>query len=126
MTAAPTPISFERSPVRGTTLEALDLDEASRSGHYDVHVDLGPGILLVGQVELVLPIDDSDTDRREVIQHWITRYQTLGHAVGKGVLEGDPRPSDGGSPGPPIGLDHVTVETDRRLTHRLEVNDRAQ
>ena len=39
---------------------ALDLDEAARAGHHDVHVDLGSRVLLVGKVQHRHAVDDAD------------------------------------------------------------------
>src|SRR4051794_4301163 len=39
---------------------ALHLDEPAVTGHHDVHVGLGPHVLLVGQVEAGRTVDDAD------------------------------------------------------------------
>ena len=48
----------ERDPLGG----ALHLDEAAVTGHDDVHVGLGGGVLGVVEVEHRIPRDDADAD----------------------------------------------------------------
>src|SRR5262245_58494309 len=46
---------------------ALDLDELTRSGLDDVHVDLGAAVVVVGEIEERLAVDDADADRGDEI-----------------------------------------------------------
>ena len=48
----------ERQPLR----RPLHLDEAARPGHHHVHVDLGPDVLGVLEVEHGHGVDDADRD----------------------------------------------------------------
>ena len=46
----------------------LHLDELALPRHDDVHVDLGLAVLLVGEVEAELLVDQADADRRDVVE----------------------------------------------------------
>src|ERR1700730_1126511 len=52
-----------RSREGGALAGALHLDERPGVGGYDVHVDLGAGVFLVGQVDADPTVDDAYADR---------------------------------------------------------------
>src|SRR5690242_17199410 len=46
---------------------ALDFDEATGGGQGDVHVDVGPGIVNVIEIQAFFAVNDADTDGGELV-----------------------------------------------------------
>ena len=104
---------------------ALDLDEAAGRGHDHVHVHLGPGILLVGQVEHAHAVDHAHGDRGDrVTDRVLAKPVRLEHA-GKGVVQRDVGPADRRRAGPTVRLEDVAVHGDLDLAQRYQVTDGA-
>ena len=106
---------------------ALDLDQRARVGRDDVRVDLGAGVLLVGQVQPHPAVDDPDADGRDLAgQRLGVGEPAAGAEPGDGVGERDVGPGDRGGAGAAVGLQDVAVERDGVLAQRREVDAGAQ
>ena len=106
---------------------ALDLDQRARVGRDDVRVDLGAGVLLVGQVQPHPAVDDADADGRDLAgQRLGVGEPAAGAEPGDGVGERDVGPGDRGGAGAAVGLQDVAVERDGVLAQRREVDAGAQ
>jgi hypothetical protein len=107
---------------------ALDLDEAAVAGADDVHVGLGPYVLLVAQVEEGDSVDDADGDGGDSAGERLAAGldELLALGPGDGVGEGDVGAGDGGGAGAAVGLEDVAVEDDGVLAECLVVDDGAQ
>ena len=82
-------------------------------------------VLLVGQVEPRLAVDDADADRRDRAgQRVRPGERACGAQPGDGVGQRDVGPGDRGGAGAAVGLEHVAVEHDGVLAERLEVDAR--
>src|SRR5689334_9291665 len=60
------------APEGSALARSLKLDELALARHHHVHVDLGPRVFVVGQVEQRAAVDDADADR--------------GHGLGDGAF----------------------------------------
>jgi hypothetical protein len=102
---------------RLTLGRALDLDHEAVARHDHVGVDLCADVLLVGQVEARLPVDDADGHGRDLVS-----IGTGDPEIAKGELECHPTTGDRGSPGAAVGLEHVAVDREGPLANGLEVD----
>ena len=104
----------------------LDLDEPARRRHDHVHVDLGPAVLLVGEVEHAHPVDHADRHGGHGLGQRVGPQGPLLDQTGQRVVEGHVGPADGRRAGPPVGLQHVAVHGDLQLAEGHHVADRPQ
>ena len=93
-------------------------------GHHHVHVDLGPDVLGVVEVEQRHAVDDADADRRARLGERVGLERALLHQPGAGVVQGDVGAADRRGAGAAVGLEDVAVEDDLHLAQRLHVGDR--
>ena len=106
---------------------ALHLDVAALGGHHHVHVDLGLGVLGVGQVEHRHAVDDADADRRAVgDERWRSQPRRPGRSRLKRVVQGEVAAADRRRAGAAVGLQHVAVDDDLALAERPHVGDGPQ
>ena len=114
----------QRRPGEGGALAgALHLDQGADLGRDDIHVDAGPRVLLVGQVEPDPTVDDTDRDGGDLAGQRIRVGQPTGdpqevHRVG----QRDVRAGDRRRAGAAVGLQHVAVERDGVLAERGQVD----
>ena len=106
---------------------ALHLDEAAERGHHHVHVDLGPAVLDVGQVEHGHAVDDADGDggaeRRERVGR--DRCPAM-HEAGQRVVQREVAAADRRGAGAAVGLEHVAVDDHLPLAQQPHVAHGAQ
>ena len=110
-------VAIEGLPFRG----ALHLDEAPVARLHDVHVHFGARVVLVGQVEQRLAVDDADADGGDRVGQRnraddVARAQRLERERQRDERAGDRRRARAA-----VGLDHVAVDPDRALTERRQV-----
>jgi len=101
---------IEGGPLRGP----LDLHEALRPGHHDVHVDLGRRVLLVVEIDDGGPEHDAHAGREQVAHGLPQELAALPELLDR-VGERHVAAGDHGRAGPAVGLDHVAVDGDRAL-----------
>lgn len=105
---------------------ALDFDEASGSGHDDVHVGLGFGVFFVAEVEELLVFDDSDADGGEgFFEEDSVDHALFDHPL-HGLVGGAVGGGDAGGAGSAVGHDGVAVDGDGAFSHPFEVDDGAE
>mgnify|MGYP003350587510 CR=1 FL=1 len=112
----------ERFPLGGP----LHLDETTGTGHHDVAVHLGPGVLLVGEIEDGVTADDADGDGRHGIPEQIAgNLPRLGERA-EGERERHVARGDRRAPRAGVGLEDVAVDGDRAFAEAPQVDDRAE
>src|SRR5581483_11061955 len=88
----------------------LHLDQPAVAGHYDVHVRIGCGVLVVVQVEQRHPADDAHRDGGDRAAEGAREPEAL-----ERTHPGDVRAADRRAAGAAVGLQHVAVEPYRPL-----------
>ena len=104
----------------------LGFDQAAIGEHDDVHVNVGAGVFLVGEVEQDVTVDDADRGGGDHLAQRRGFEGARGDQLSERKSEGDRGPGDGGGAGPTIGLEDVAVEDDGAFAERLHVDDGAQ
>ena len=94
---------------------ALDLDEAARVVHYDVHVCLGFRVLLIVEVEDRHALEDADGDRGDLAVNRIARDLARGRELVGREREREIAAGDRGRARAAVRLQHVAVDGDRVL-----------
>ena len=111
---------------RGALGGALHLDELAGPGHHDVHVDLGPHVLRVVEVEVPERVDDTHRDRRALVGERVGGELLGGDEARAGVVQRDVAAADRRGAGAAVGLEHVAVDGDLHLAEHGEVGHRAE
>ncbi len=104
----------------------LGLDQTAGGNHDHVHVDGGAGVLLVGEIEQDVAVDDADRGRGDHLQQGRGLEGASGHQLIEGKREGDRGAGDGGGAGAAVGLQHIAVDDDGALAEGLHVDDGAE
>ena len=116
-------LAIERAVLGG----ALDLDQRAVLGADHVHVDLGPGVLDVRQIEHDLAADDADRDRRD---RRAERARSASLPVATSFLIANASaihaPVIEATRVPPSARQHVAIDRDRALAELREIDRRAQ
>jgi hypothetical protein len=96
----------------------LHLDEPPAAGFHDVHVDVGAAVVVVGQIEQRLAVDDADAGRGDVVvQRNRLRTSRVAQLLER-QRQRDEGAGDGRGPRAAVGLDDVAVDPDRPLAER--------
>ena len=88
-------------------------------GHHHVHVDLGAGVLDVGEVEHGLAVDDADRDRGAALGERVglDRARDCTRRAQR-VVQREVAAADRRGAGAAVGLEHVAVDDDLTLAQR--------
>src|SRR5437870_2730574 len=113
--------SHQRRPLS----RGLNFDEAAAPGHHDVHVGIAPGILGVVEIEQYPVSNDTHRNGSNEILERLAGDETQGLAPGHRIVQCHASAGNGRAARPPVGLDHIAVESDRALTERGQVGDGA-
>ena len=105
---------------------ALHLDEQAAAGLDDVHVHVGAGVLVVGEVEQRLAADDADAGGGDEVADGHRGDLVLVAHLLQRQHERDEAAGDRRRAGAAVGLDDVAVHPDRPLAHLPEPRDRAE
>ena len=98
---------------------ALHLDEPAVAGLDDVHVDVGARVLVVGEIEQRLAVDDADAGGGDVVgernRRGCSRRSRIFSSASASATNaaGDRRGARAA-----VGLDHVAVDPDRPFAER--------
>ena len=104
----------------------LNLDQEAPTGHDHIHVHLGIDVVVVFEIEQVGALDDTDRDSGHLVDDRVPAQYSPLHAIGEGIVEGNPGTGNGGGTGPSIGLKDVAVHPDHAFTHRFEIDHRTE
>ena len=103
----------------------LEFDKFAGTGHDDVHVDLGGGILFVAEIQQAFAIQDADAGGGDIFANGVGAENAAFDESADGEAEGDEGAGDGGGARAAIGLQDVAIEDDGAFTERPEVDDAA-
>src|SRR5438270_4415814 len=109
--------TVEGDPLRGR----LHLHESVVSGHDDVHVDLGLGVLCIVEIEHRLAVDDADRDGCDRSGQRPAEPEPVEGPAGRDV-----RAADRSAACAAVRLEDVAVDPERALAERVEVGDRPE
>ena len=105
---------------------ALQLDEPAVAGLDEVHVDLGPRVLVVGQVEQRGAVDDAHAGGGdEVGERDIADQRQVAHPL-EGERQRHEPAGDRRGARAAVRLDHVAIDPDRAFTEVRQLGDRPQ
>src|ERR1700677_3835870 len=106
----------------GHTLgRALHLHETPRTRHDDVHIDLGPGVLDVGQVEHRHTVDDADRYRGHRIGERVRADGPGLYQAGTRIVQRHVGTTDGCRAGAAVSLQRVAVDGDLHLAQHHQI-----
>src|SRR4051812_23101058 len=108
-------LARERVALRGR----LHLDEPSVAGQHDVHVRVRRRVLRVVEVEQRDTVNDTDGHCGDRVAQSLREAEAVERAARRDVRAADRRAARAA-----VGLQHVTVEPERPLAERFEVEDR--
>src|SRR5580692_585440 len=99
----------------------LQFDDFVAGGHDEIHVNVGPGIFFVVEVEKDLAVDDADADGGdEILDGGGGQSAGVDEAL-ESQAERNECSGDGSSARAAIGLDDVAVDPDGALTEAFEI-----
>ena len=111
---------------RCTFRRCLYLNKLAASGHDEIHVNIGGGILGVLKVESWIAINDAHAHGRDDIDHRIRGQSAISNKRRKCEAECDPATADRCTSRAAISVDHVAVDGDHALAQCVEIDDCAQ
>jgi hypothetical protein len=94
---------------------SLNLDDATRSRHDDIHIRIAIRILGVVEVENGVAVNDADRDCSDVITDWVGRECTALDKSVTGFIQSNPGTGYGGATGAAICLKHIAVQRNLAL-----------
>lgn len=104
----------------------LGLDETARSEHDDVHVHGGSRVLLIGEIEEKVAVDDADRGGGDHLAQGGGFEGASGDQLVERDGEGDGGAGDGGGASAAISLQNVAVKDDRALAESFHIDDGAK
>ena len=124
--ANPSSAVEHRAIERAMLARALHLHVLPFRRHDDVHVDLGPHVLRIVEIEPRFAIDHADAHRRDATLDRRCRDLLLAHEPVEGIHDGDARAGDRRGARAAVGLQHVAVHLDREFAELEVVEHRAK
>src|SRR5882724_2552021 len=105
---------------------SLHFDKFAGAGHDKVHIDIGPAVFLVRQIQKNFAVDDAHTHSCNRIFDRIRSENSLRQPSSNSFPKRHVGARDRRRPRTAIGLDHVAIDPDRLFTEALQISNRPE
>jgi DNA invertase Pin-like site-specific DNA recombinase len=111
---------------RRTLGGALHFHDPARAGQHEIRVRIGLAVLGIVEVEHRRALPHPAGDGGDLVLQRVAGHDVHPPAMLEGEVQRDPGAGDGGAARSAIGGQHVAIDGDRHLAHRLHVRDGAE